>query len=104
MLTIQDHRTMQNAPLVGTGVGALGGAGLGALFSALSGMNPVSSLAIGAGLGGISGNVTGRKLRNMYNTSITGNEAAQLAQQFGSQIVGTNDNWLDPYLSGVVVH
>ena len=80
-LNRQDHKAMQNAPLVGAGVGGLAGSGLGALFAKLTGLvNPAAGLGIGAGLGALSGGLVGNSIQNTYNEALTPDELAYLSK------------------------
>ena len=81
-LTPENHRTMQFVPGIGAGVGGLAGGGLGALFAKLTGkINPLMGLGIGALGGALSGLSTGSYIRNAYNNNMTPEETEYLLAQ-----------------------
>lgn len=65
----------------GTGLGALGGAGIGALIGHATGHTAVGAL-IGTGVGAVAGNVVGTGLDD-----IDARNRAQIAAQLGRQVV-----------------
>lgn len=75
---VENHNLMQRMPLHGALTGGVGGAGLGALFAKLAGVNPLLSVGVSSALGGLSGGMTGSYLKNTYNSSMTPEEAAYL--------------------------
>ena len=76
---IQNYSAMQQAPLIGAGVGGSAGMGLGTLFALLTNSNPLLGLALGGGAGLLGGGLVGSNLKSRYNDSLTPEEARLLA-------------------------
>lgn len=80
-LTPENHNRIQTAPFIGAGIGGLAGSGLGALFAKLTGkVSPLMGLGMGAVGGALAGNITGKTIRRAYNDNMTPEEAEYLAR------------------------
>ena len=75
----QNHSIMQQAPLIGAGIGGSAGVSLGTLFALLTNNNPLLGLALGGGAGLLGGGLLGSNLKRNYNNSMTPEEAQYLA-------------------------
>lgn len=77
---LENHKSMQKAPAISALTAGLGGGALGALFAKLTGsFNPLLGLGVGAGLGGLSGYLTGASLKDAYNSNLTPEEIQYLS-------------------------
>lgn len=75
----QNHQIMQQAPLIGAGLGSGAGMGLGTLFALLTNRNPLLGIALGGGAGLLGGGMLGANLKRNYNNNMTPEEAQYLA-------------------------